>query len=242
MKNDVAKQLLDIDNFNSIEVNAADAIPKLKKLLKTIQEQLFESFEKGINVDALVHARSSITDQILTRIWEHYFSNEKDIALLAVGGYGREELHPYSDIDILLLFKVDEIQAHQSQIESFLTFLWDIGLEIGSSVRTITECVNEAQNDITIATNIIESRKICGSNAAYAAFEIATSPSLIWSSKDFFEAKCQEQRRRHQRFHDTAYNLEPNIKESPGGLRDLHMIGWITKRHFNDKRGFRKKI
>ncbi len=210
------------------------AILQFKKVIKSAEQTLFDLFDENQDVATLLTARSRFVDRVICRLWRHYFP-EQQAALLAVGGYGREELHPHSDIDILLLFKPFEIEVNQDKIESFLTFLWDIGLEIGSSVRTIKECVNEAGKDITIATNIVESRRICGDDAIYNQFLHATSPDLIWPSNEFFTAKIEEQKRRYLRFHDTAYNLEPNIKESPGGLRDIHMIGWITKRHFGDK-------
>lgn len=235
MKPNIIPQLFDTSRLNCEIENNPKAISTYKSALKSAQQTLYDLFDDGTSVDLLVSARSQFVDDIIGSIWQHFFSDKAEVALLAVGGYGRAELHPHSDIDIMLLFKNDDIDEHQSTIEKLFMFLWDIGLEIGSSVRSIKECVEEAGNDITIATNIVESRCICGSMAVYEAFEEATSPTLIWSSKDFFEAKVKEQQRRYQRFHDTAYNLEPNIKESPGGLRDIHMIGWITKRHFGDK-------
>ena len=155
--------------------------------------------------------------------------------LVAVGGYGRSELMPGSDIDLMLLLEKKAGKAQEQQISAFLTFLWDIGLEVGHSVRTIRDCVRQGKTDITVMTNMIESRPICGSERLYEKFQKAIGPRKLWSSRKFFEAKLEEQHGRHLRYNDTAYNLEPNIKEGSGGLRDIQIIGWVAKRHFGDK-------
>ncbi|HEY0635985.1 MAG TPA: [protein-PII] uridylyltransferase, partial [Gammaproteobacteria bacterium] len=124
-------------------------------------------------------------------------------------------------------------ERSRESIERFLLFLWDMGLEVGHSVRTLDECVEQAGLDITVATNLMESRLLLGSSELYRAMRKRTGPKRLWPSRDFFAAKWQEQIARHHKFHDTAYNLEPNIKEGPGGLRDIQMIGWVAKRHFD---------
>jgi [protein-PII] uridylyltransferase len=123
-------------------------------------------------------------------------------------------------------------KALAEQLSTFLTFLWDIGLEVGHSVRTVKDCVREGKADVTVITNMIESRFIYGNGDLYNKFQKAIAPGKIWSSRQFFEAKLEEQQNRHLRYNDTAYNLEPNIKEGPGGLRDIQIIGWVAKRHF----------
>jgi [protein-PII] uridylyltransferase len=150
-----------------------------------------------------------------------------------VGGYGRGELHPKSDIDLLLLLKEEENQNTKDLLEKILMLLWDIRLEIGHSVRTIEECVEESNKDITVATNIMEARLLAGSEKLFNEMNEQTSKEHIWDSKSFFQAKLDEQIQRNGKYNDTAYNLEPNIKESHGGLRDIQMIGWVAKRHFN---------
>ncbi|HFE39311.1 MAG TPA: [protein-PII] uridylyltransferase, partial [Gammaproteobacteria bacterium] len=211
-------------------------IPVFKLALKNAQQGLFQLFDENTPIEQLVRGRAMFVDSMLSKAWQLKISDEKpdDIALLAVGGYGRGELHPFSDIDILILLKDNCGNKYDTAISEYITFLWDIGLEIGSSVRSLSECVKEAGNDITIATNIVESRLIYGPNSLYDALAKATGPNKIWPSPAFFEAKWNEQIKRHNRFHNTAYNLEPNIKESPGGLRDIQMIGWIAKRHFGE--------
>jgi [protein-PII] uridylyltransferase len=157
---------------------------------------------------------------------------EKDVALIAVGGYGRGELHPCSDIDVLILLPKSEMNGGHEGIERFLTFLWDIGLEVGHSVRTIDDCQRESAADVSVATTLIEARLLCGPDYLFQAMKRALGQDNVWSSKAFFEAKVAEQLARHHRHHDTAYNLEPNVKTSPGGLRDIQTIGWVAKRHF----------
>ncbi len=122
--------------------------------------------------------------------------------------------------------------AWTAPLERFLAFLWDIGLETGHSVRTIDDCRQEALADLGVATTLFEARLLAGPPALFDAMRRALAPDRLWSSRDFFDAKIAEQAERHHRFHDTAYNLEPNVKQGPGGLRDIQTIGWVAKRHF----------
>ncbi len=142
------------------------------------------------------------------------------------------ELHPASDIDLMILLEPGATARVGNTISELVMFLWDIGLEIGHSVRTVEQCREEASGDVTIVTNLIESRLITGDRSLFEAMRDATGPDSIWPSEAFFEAKCKEQLARWKKYGETAYNLEPNIKENPGGLRDIQMIAWVTKRHF----------
>ena len=202
--------------------------------LKSASDILKTRFETGAPVEALVADRATMMDQLLIRAWCLLFNqNESDIALVAVGGYGRGELHPASDIDLLILTTAkQDTENHAENIEQFLLFLWDMGLEVGHSVRTLTDCTEQAEADITIATNLMEARQLTGPEELFNKMKEAVSPEHIWPGLDFFRAKREEQIARHKRFNNTAYNLEPNIKENPGGLRDLQVIGWVAKRHF----------
>ncbi|WP_290650191.1 [protein-PII] uridylyltransferase [Aquisalimonas sp.] len=194
---------------------------------------LMGRFREGTPARILVPLRVRLIDELLQRAWDRIMDNScSDIALIAVGGYGRGELHPGSDIDLMLLLDDPGLAGRDRYIEAFLTFLWDIGLDVGHSVRTLDECVTESERDITVVTNLMESRLLKGPEPLYRAMREATGPRQIWPSRAFFEAKWREQLVRHAKYHDTAYNLEPNIKESPGGLRDIHMVGWVAKRHF----------
>ena len=159
--------------------------------------------------------------------------NEQHLALVAVGGYGRGQLQPYSDIDLLLLSNKSLSTEQQERISQFITLLWNIGLDVGQSVRTIKETFYLAKQDVTIATNLVEARLLDGCSTTFEGLQHKLNSRGYWSSKDFFIAKEQEQKQRHRKFKDTSYNLEPNVKESPGCLRDIQSIGWVAKKHFN---------
>ena len=183
----------------------------------------------------VVELHAGLVDQLLIHAWQHHFESAPKrvpMALVAVGGYGRGELHPGSDVDIMILLKRSSPKAGPF-IETFVRFLWDMGLEIGHSVRSIKECVREAKGDVTIATNLMEARLLTGDAKVFAKMRKLTHARKIWPSGKFFAAKREEQKARHLRFDDTAYNLEPNIKEGPGGLRDIQTIAWVTQRHFD---------
>ena len=201
--------------------------------LRQESQALEKKFLGGAQATQLVHERAALIDTLLTEVWHSLVPDDRaEIALVAVGGYGRGELHPASDIDLMILLAGDHHQSYQSQIEAFLRLLWDIGLEVGHSVRSVSQCSDEATRDITVVTNLMESRLLAGSPGLFRSMCNAVVPDRIWPSRRFFEAKLEEQTQRHRKFHDAFYNLEPNVKEGPGGLRDLQMIGWVAKRHF----------
>ncbi len=210
------------------------AVQLFRETLRNSKQKIKELFLQGDSAAMLVPIQSILIDRLLHHAWRDYFSsNDNSIALIAVGGYGRGELHPGSDIDILILLRNNEQDHYREALELFVMFLWDIGLEVGHSVRSLQECVEQASLDITIATNLMESRLLSGPADLYATMRQQTGADQIWTSREFFEAKWEEQIRRHRKFDDTSYNLEPNIKEGPGGMRDIQMIGWVAKRHFN---------
>jgi [protein-PII] uridylyltransferase len=219
--------------FDAAVAQAAVPLSVFRAQLKSSHAALAEQFENGVPVQELVAQRAELVDKLLTRIWRQNIGEHDDIALIAVGGYGRGELHPASDIDLLILTDDgNAIEQHAEKIERFLLFLWDLGLEVGHSTRSVQDCTEQATADITVATNLMEARLLVGPQALFEQMTQATCQCSIWPSLEFFRAKREEQIARHHRFHDTAYNLEPNIKENPGGLRDLQVIGWVAKRHF----------
>ncbi len=206
-------------------------VASYRQALTSERQSLAEGFRAGVAASVLVRQSAEFIDTLLARAWRaHDLPTDKSLALIAVGGYGRGELHPGSDVDLLIL--MDKERGHSGQIQAFITFLWDIGLEVGQSVRSVSDCVRESKKDITVTTNLMEARLIVGDPALFERMRQATSAKKCWPSRKFFEAKWAEQRARHHKFHDTAYNLEPNVKEGPGGLRDIQMIGWVAKRHF----------
>jgi [protein-PII] uridylyltransferase len=169
-------------------------------------------------------------DITLRKLWEAAAFPE-EFALVAVGGYGRGELFPHSDVDVLVLMpdgtSADHNQELKQRVESFIGNCWDAGLEIGSSVRTVAECVAQAAADVTVQTSLLESRAIAGNAKLHAEFVARFRPTV--DAKAFFVAKTLEMRQRHTKFENTPYSLEPNCKESPGGLRDLQVILWVAK-------------
>jgi [protein-PII] uridylyltransferase len=206
---------------------------KSRAALDAADEDLKRRFLAGDSVVDLVHERAAIVDTLLTELWHSHIGElSGQLALIAVGGYGRGELHPGSDIDIMLLLPESIDTAAEPRLSAFVTALWDIGLDIGHSVRNVRQCVEEASADLTVATTLMEARLITGPSELFADMQAATGPDRIWSPQQFFAEKRSEQIERHHRYHDTAYNLEPNVKGSPGGLRDIQMIGWVAKRHF----------
>jgi [protein-PII] uridylyltransferase len=204
-----------------------------RQVLERGTELLQERFAGDEAVEDLVRDRARLVDITLRAAWvRHTGKFADDLALVAVGGYGRGELHPSSDIDIMVLLPKSDSADWQPDIEKFLTFLWDIGLEVGHSVRSIDDCQRESLADISVATTLFEARLLAGPESLFAGMRRALASDRLWTSQDFFEAKIKEQTERHHRYFDTAYNLEPNVKSSPGGLRDIQTIGWVAKRHF----------
>lgn len=208
-----------------------DCLATGKQVLQEARVWLDQAFRDGERVGHLLHLRARFMDTLLGALWDTREWGPAEPALVAVGGYGRGELHPHSDVDILVLLHHDSEGSHPP-LEQFLTQLWDIGLKVGHSVRTVDDCCRKARGDITVLTNLMESRVIRGPEALMQAVREQTGPAHIWPSADFFKAKLEEQRSRHAKYADTEYNLEPNIKTSPGGLRDLQIIAWIAERHF----------
>ncbi|MET1077566.1 MAG: [protein-PII] uridylyltransferase [Pseudomonas sp.] len=229
----VDPELFDRGQFQAELALKASPIAAFKKAIRRSHEVLDGRFAAGRDIRRLVEDRAWCVDQLLREAWAHFsWSEDADIALLAVGGYGRGELHPYSDIDLLILLDSADHEIFRQPIEGFLTLLWDIGLEVGQSVRSVEECADEARADLTVITNLMESRTIAGPEHLRQRMLSVTSSEQMWPSKHFFLAKREEQRGRHAKYNDTEYNLEPNVKGSPGGLRDIQTILWVARRHF----------
>ena len=219
--------------FDTALTAGGNPLPLFRKTLREAMAVISRRFYQGEPVATLVHQHAWLVDQLLVRAWRQFIPPDPtDLALVAVGGYGRGELHPHSDIDVLILLRGDQHNHFKEQIEQLVMFLWDIGLQIGHSVRSLQECRQLAAGDITIATTLMESRLLAGPQDLYVEMRRLSGPDQIWPSREFFEAKWREQIARHHKYHDTSHNLEPNVKEGPGGLRDIQMIGWVAKRHF----------
>ncbi len=229
---DLKLELFDEQAFE-MRLASEPAIKVYRDTIEAAQKTLDERFMTNAPIRPLIYGRAWLIDQILAHAWDQSsLQQEPLMSLVAVGGYGRGELHPHSDIDLLVLHQGSALKKHQAELGSFLTFLWDIGLKVGHSVRTVKQCRDLAKDDITVATSVMESHTLAGSGELLEQLLKLTHPGKIWSPMKFFTAKREEQVLRYHKYNDTEYNLEPNVKGSPGGLRDIQMIGWVAKRHF----------
>jgi len=218
--------------FDLIELTAIkdQPISEYKQLLLKSDGQLNKDFYQWHNISRLVRTRAWIIEQLVLQLWQRNQLNQYQLTLVAVGGFGRGDLQPHSDVDILILYHQN---LPESAISEFIQNLWDLGLDVGQSVRTVEESVKLAGDDITVATNLMESRFMQGEHQLYNDLYAKTNDRHMWSGREFFQAKYQEQLNRHKKCDDTAYNLEPNIKEGQGGLRDIQMVTWVAQRHFH---------
>jgi [protein-PII] uridylyltransferase len=206
---------------------AADA----RQSLVHTDARLCKRFEQADNVERLLALRARAVDQLIREAWLRCVPAGAGLALFAVGGYGRGELFPRSDIDLLVLGETAAQHAHEADLARLFALLWDAGLPVSHAVRSAAQCV-QAAADQTVLTALIEARPLCADSAAQQALARAISPSLIWPAREFFLAKREELLLRHRRFGDTADNLEPDLKDGPGGLRDLNTLGWMALRTF----------
>lgn len=207
-------------------VIAREQLKHWRESLQQARLRMAESYLANPQAKTLLRQHTRYLDALLREIWLHH-QLPASVSLIAVGGYGRGDMFPYSDIDLLILMPDNSAEALQREVESLIGVLWDIGLNIGHSVRTLKECLDEAQLDVTIMTNLLEARWLTGHRSTYKALMQALHATM--DKPRFFAEKLREQQIRHAKFHETAYNLEPNVKESPGGLRDLHMILWMAQ-------------
>jgi len=234
---------IDLELFNpeqfkdDLQTESLSELKVFRNALKQGHQILKERFQAYKNATDYVTQRAWLIDQILLQVWQQHSAclDHQTCALIAVGGYGRGELHPHSDVDLLFLLESDQSTTTQACLESFVRFLWDIRLEVGHSVRTLAECEQEAAADISVVSNLMEARLLTGSESLFQAMQTAISTDRVWPVQTFFAAKLEEKSRRELKYDDAVYNLEPNIKEGLGGLRDIHMIGWVAKRHFGAK-------
>ena len=217
------------NNFSSYETRKK-AISNLKELIQK-ESSLIEKLIIKEPIKEILSKRCELNDSVIRYVAEQFFKkDESKLNIIAVGGYGRGEFYPKSDTDLLILLNKNSKNDLKNNISKFLTFLWDIGIEASHSTRTINECIKQSKKDISVGTSLLESRSIFGSNELFREYEKKVLLKQSWKNEKFFAAKIDEQSNRHNRFNNTAYNLEPNIKDGPGGLRDAHTIFWIAKK------------
>jgi len=224
---DHADEYFDLVDLTAIR---GQGIAEYKKLLQQSDEKLNQAFYRWENISRLVRTRAWIVEQLILELWQRNELDQSQLTLVAVGGFGRGDLQPHSDVDILILYHLD---LPENAVSAFVQNLWDLGLDVGQSVRTVEESVQLASEDITVATNLMESRFMQGEHQLYNDMYEKTNDQHMWSGRDFFQAKYQEQYNRHEKCGGTAYNLEPNIKEGQGGLRDIQMVTWVAQRHYH---------
>ena len=201
-------------------------VADLKARLLDGQKAIRESFAATADAEILLRDRCRLVDAVLRDTWEA-LAVPASLALVAVGGYGRGELYPASDIDLLVLLPAEADGPLAERLEGLVCLLWDIGLETGHSVRTVEQCLEEAAGDATVQTALIESRLLIGNERLFAGFRSILAGSI--DACAFLQTKRIEQEDRHRRFSDTSNSLEANCKDGPGGLRDLQLVLWIAK-------------
>lgn len=216
-----------VDKSAALDLNAVRV--RIKTQLKSQAHQWLTPFDQNTPasaVEAVLRKRCVCVDEALVALW-NAIGMPKQYSLVAVGGYGRGELFPFSDVDVLILIDQEPDEFNTEKLETFCGSGWDIGLEIGHSVRTPKQCVEEAGKDITVQTALVESRFLAGNSSNFRTLN-STLQKLL-EVKTFFRKKTLELRQRHAKYQETPYSLEPNCKESPGGLRDLHVISWVCR-------------
>ncbi|HEX3897201.1 MAG TPA: [protein-PII] uridylyltransferase [Rudaea sp.] len=205
----------------------------LRQLIGDTDRRLADAFRDGADIDMLLPARSRTVESVVAHVFSAIVGERAGLALYAVGGFGRGELFPHSDVDLLVLCDEPLSSGVAHALESFFTCLWDIGLKPGHAVRTVDECRDFAARDATIYTTLLDARRIAGDAQIDARLAALVADEYIWPPVDYFAAKRADQLGRYARFNDTTYNLEPNIKDAPGGLRALHLVGWLGRRLFS---------
>lgn len=222
------------------DVTLLSADPRERQLsacrarIREHEERIRDAFlQSRRSTPELLRLRSRELDELLCEVWRlHAGPALSGAALLAVGGYGREEMYPASDVDVLVLMPQGYSRSARTEVGGFLAFLWDVGLKPGHGTRTVAESRDQARSDVTTMTALLEARLLAGSDRLFEQLEKAINARGVWSSAQFYRAKIREQDQRNAEHGDTASNLEPDIKNGPGGLRDLHTVHWILKRRF----------
>ncbi len=203
-----------------------------REALASTRARLDAEFDANVEIGELLRGRCAAVDAVCISAWRTIACEPAGLSLLATGGYGRGELFPHSDVDLLVLGELDAQEGAQLALQRFFAALWDVGLEPGHAVRSVTQCVEAACADITVATALLDLRALSAEDSVLRALEVASNAPGVWPPAEFFAGKRAELRARHARYNDTAYNLEPNLKEGPGGLRDLHTLAWMAQRLF----------
>jgi [protein-PII] uridylyltransferase len=209
---------------------SSDARLALRQLLGDNERQLADAFRAGANAHALTKIRAQAVEHVVAHVFRACVGEPADVALFAVGGFGRGALFPCSDVDLLVLVGPDALSRHARALEAFFACLWDLGLKVGHAVRNLDECRAIAATDVVVFTNLLDARRIAGPRAPADALDRLVDECALWPPAEYLAAKRAEQAGRFARFDDTTYNLEPNLKDGPGGLRTLDLVRWLGRR------------
>ena len=209
----------------------------LRESIKQFKDELCNEFCQHTNITAITHKLASYIDKILITLFQkHALEEENHCCLLALGSYGRRELQLHSDIDLLLLHEDKASKAFMQRAQLFIQDCWDIGLEVSHQITTVKACAELASRDLSVMSSILDIHFVCGRSTLMEELLLQTHPLHMWASNDYFFAKLEEQNLRYEKYAETAYNLEPNVKAGPGGLRDLQVLLNVSKRHFGIKK------
>jgi [protein-PII] uridylyltransferase len=209
---------------------AAEFTAVAKQALAKQRSALTESLAKGVAIETLIGRYRECLDAIVCKAWDLGMDRDTGLALVATGGFGRGELYPHSDIDLLVCGEEAEHARHAEAIGHFFSLLWDSGLKVGQAVRSVNQCLEQSRLDVATYTSLLEIRRLAGDEKVFLMLEAAVNSPEVYDARGYFEAKRDEQRQRHAKFHNTADNLEPNLKEGPGGLRDFHTLNWLSRK------------
>ena len=209
---------------------SAQARLALRQLLGDNERALSDAFRHGADARALTRVRAQAVEHVVVHVWRACVGDATDAALFAVGGFGRGFLFPYSDVDLLVLIEPDALKRHAHVFEAFFACLWDLGLKPGHAVRDVADCREIAAADVSVFTNLLDARRLAGSTTLADALTRLVDDAGLWPAAAYLAAKRAEQADRHARFNDTTYNLEPNLKDGPGGLRTLDLLRWLGRR------------
>jgi len=209
---------------------AAEFTAVAKQMLANERSTLTDSLAKGVAIETLIGRYRECLDVLVSKAWSLSLGDAGVLALVATGGYGRGELYPHSDIDLLVCGEEAEHARHAEAIGRFFSMLWDSGLKVGQAVRSISHCLEQSRLDVATYTALLEIRLLVGNPEVFRELEAAVNSPEVYEARGYFEAKRNEQRQRHAKFHNTADNLEPNLKEGPGGLRDFHTLNWLSRK------------
>lgn len=204
-----------------------------KHTLEQFKNEIAQEFIQKNNPSLIMHKLVSYIDELLISLFhKHQLEKGNHVCLLAIGGYGRRELLLYSDIDLLLLHNNTIPKSCLDRAQLFIQDCWDMGLDLSHQITTVDACAELANSDLSVISSVLDMHLLCGRESLMNELRYQTQPLHMWTSHDYFFAKLQEQDNRYKKYNETAYNLEPNIKYGPGGLRDLQILLAIGKRHF----------